>query len=448
MAITNYQVKFKTKALGSSTTAPANPTSASSGDIVFAYNNVAIGDAGAVRKIYARGQEWDGTNTHLVNTLTFKGGTTNALVWNQASNATINIAAGAGIAVSGSAGKITIAHSDAAGYKHIPTNGSAGQILANSAAGTAAWSASTVGSASRPVFVSKGVVTQCSYTIATSVPSGAVFTDTTYALYVGAQNATANATTATSNPYINLRGTKAGSETGNSDSNIQIVGTSPITVSGKSGVITIGVASGRTIPTTTNVNDWQRAYNWYKATVVDDDAAADTTINKWNEVVNFLNGFADDTNLTTVLAGYADKGHVHDVVSTSKNGFAPKIVNAGTMGTTDADKATMVFTDGGWKVLPSTAFANSTYSAAYTRKVNGTAVGTAYTPSKAASIDYTVGAAAASFGVSGTAGGTNNVDVTVTISGPSLTDTVASSASTTSAFSAKVQSNTLFWWDE
>ena len=37
---------------------------------------------------------------------------------------------------------------------------------------------STVGSASKPVYMSNGVPTELGYTIETSVPSGAVFTDT------------------------------------------------------------------------------------------------------------------------------------------------------------------------------------------------------------------------------------------------------------------------------
>ena len=93
-------------------------------------------------------------------------------------------------------------HPTTAGNKHIPSGGSSNQVLVYSAAGTAAWgsvpththsgyqstdtavthTASTaVGGTTTPVYIaSDGKATALSYTIAKSVPSDAVFTDTVY----------------------------------------------------------------------------------------------------------------------------------------------------------------------------------------------------------------------------------------------------------------------------
>ena len=46
--------------------------------------------------------------------------------------------------------------------------------------GTAEWSGATNGSATQPIYMNAGVPTACTYTLGKSVPSNAVFTDTTY----------------------------------------------------------------------------------------------------------------------------------------------------------------------------------------------------------------------------------------------------------------------------
>ena len=83
-------------------------------------------------------------------------------------------------------------------------------------AGTAsALGTSSVGSSTKPVYLSNGVPTACSYTLGKSVPSTAVFTDTHYTSknIVGSSTATSNTTSSLSNGNVYLRHIENGSAT-------------------------------------------------------------------------------------------------------------------------------------------------------------------------------------------------------------------------------------------
>ena len=64
--------------------------------------------------------------------------------------------------------------------------GTAKSIYLNS--GTATACSSTVGSATQPVYMNGGAITACTYTLGKSVPSNAVFTDTTYSIATNSAN--------------------------------------------------------------------------------------------------------------------------------------------------------------------------------------------------------------------------------------------------------------------
>lgn len=54
--------------------------------------------------------------------------------------------------------------------------------------GTATACSSTVGSTTKPIYMNAGTITACSYTLKKSVPSDAVFTDTTYSVATTSAN--------------------------------------------------------------------------------------------------------------------------------------------------------------------------------------------------------------------------------------------------------------------
>lgn len=70
-----------------------------------------------------------------------------------------------------------------ASVKHASTAGSATNATTATKLGTA-----TKGSATQPVYLNAGVPTACTYTLGKSVPSNAVFTDTTYSVASGSTN--------------------------------------------------------------------------------------------------------------------------------------------------------------------------------------------------------------------------------------------------------------------
>ena len=96
---------------------------------------------------------------------------------------------------------------------------------------------SAKGSTTQPVYWDGSAWQNTTYTLSKSVPSNAVFTDTnthyTAVPVAGGSSATSNATSATSDPYINIVENSAKS------GGIQIKGSGATTVSAKDGVITI-----------------------------------------------------------------------------------------------------------------------------------------------------------------------------------------------------------------
>lgn len=77
-----------------------------------------------------------------------------------------------------------------------------------------------------------------------------------------------------------------------------------LTVSGSpvtsSGIITIGMATGYSIPTTAKQGEWDAAYRWYTAIAGKD---SDGAINKWDEIVAFLAKIDDSTTLDGIIGG-------------------------------------------------------------------------------------------------------------------------------------------------
>lgn len=77
-----------------------------------------------------------------------------------------------------------------------------------------------------------------------------------------------------------------------------------LTVSGSpvtsSGIITIGLAAGYSIPTTAKQTNWDTAYRWYTAIAGKD---SDGAINKWDEIVAFLAKIDDSTTLDGIIGG-------------------------------------------------------------------------------------------------------------------------------------------------
>lgn len=449
MGITTKQIKFNLKNLGATTAAnysvgALKSNTSDTGDIVFVYNNSAITSADAVRKIYARGQEWDGTNTHYVNTFTIKGGTTTVTTFDQQTNQEFSVLGSSGISVTGDANKgtITIEHSTADGYKHIPSGGASNKYLTYSGAGTAAWSTATIGAANSPVYIKDGVITQIGFTIDKNVPSGAMFTDTTYGL------------SANDSKQVVLTPTVNGTDgvADQSATRVTFAAGTGLSVTGNATTgITYSIDSTYQIPTTTEVSNWNSAYDWYKNTVVTTSDTTDTKINKWQEVVNFLDDYDESDSLKTLLDDKADKGHVHDVVSTSANGFAPQIFTSTTAVT--EDDYILVSISGAeptWKKIPATAFA--TYSSNWILKTPTTAspstatqVGRAYTPSQALTVTIQGGTDTTSVKVVGS-GATTDSAATVTVTGPSLI-TASGTAGTTNSYDAATEAQTMFWFD-
>lgn len=70
------------------------------------------------------------------------------------------------------------------------------------------------------------------------------------------------------------------------------VSSSPITTSG---TLRITFASGYSLPTTIKQNNWDSVYNWYTGIT---DADTDTVVNKWQEIVDFIDSVAEGTDIT------------------------------------------------------------------------------------------------------------------------------------------------------
>lgn len=74
--------------------------------------------------------------------------------------------------------------------------------------------------------------------------------------------------------------------------------------------------AGTNYVTSSNVISMYKWYNGITAT----DAASNTAIDKWNEIVSFLAGITDTSTLSGILAGYAAAGHNHDSAYVKKAG--------------------------------------------------------------------------------------------------------------------------------
>ena len=72
---------------------------------------------------------------------------------------------------------------------------------------------------------------------------------------------------------------------------------SPITTKG---TIAIALASGYSIPTTAKQTNWDKVYNWYTGITATD---TDNIINKWQEVIAFLDGISSSTDLNAIVDG-------------------------------------------------------------------------------------------------------------------------------------------------
>ena len=72
---------------------------------------------------------------------------------------------------------------------------------------------------------------------------------------------------------------------------------SPITIKG---TIAIALASGYSIPTTAKQTNWDKVYNWYTGITATD---TDDIINKWQEVIAFLDGISSSTDLNAIVDG-------------------------------------------------------------------------------------------------------------------------------------------------
>lgn len=72
---------------------------------------------------------------------------------------------------------------------------------------------------------------------------------------------------------------------------------SPITTKG---TIAIALASGYSIPTTAKQTNWDKVYNWYTGITATD---TDDIINKWQEVIAFLDGISSSTDLNAIVGG-------------------------------------------------------------------------------------------------------------------------------------------------
>ncbi len=72
---------------------------------------------------------------------------------------------------------------------------------------------------------------------------------------------------------------------------------SPIT---ESGILAVGFASGYSLPTTAKQSNWDTVYNWYSGITGSD---TDTIINKWGEIISFLDGIEDSATLSGIVNG-------------------------------------------------------------------------------------------------------------------------------------------------
>ena len=72
---------------------------------------------------------------------------------------------------------------------------------------------------------------------------------------------------------------------------------SPIT---EKGTLAIGFANGYSLPTTAKQRNWDSVYNWYSGITGSD---TDTIINKWGEIISFLDGIEDTATLSGIVNG-------------------------------------------------------------------------------------------------------------------------------------------------
>lgn len=149
-------------------------------------------------------------------------------------------------------------------------------------------------------------------------------------LYAGAQNGTANATSATSDPYLLLV------ENSTYDSGVQLKAGSGITVSANNGVVTI-----------TNSRSNTDRYVNSAAFAMDND----------NGIKMTLTRAGSDTNTVTAT--------ISQIASTTGRGLAPKLeLNSNNIIATQASEYVLTYKSGedttpGWRKLPANAFLNS-----------------------------------------------------------------------------------------
>ena len=210
-------------------------------------------------------------------------------------------------------------------------------------------SSSTIGATNRPVYLNNGNITQINYTIDKSVPSNAVFTDTTYSVFKGATASAAGSTglvpaPAAGNNLKFLRGDGtwqvAGEVTGvkgNAESTYRVgnVNITPANIGALAltgGTLTGNLSSRQIAPSANNTYTlgtsslkWSNVYATTFTGSLSGNATTATTANRLNKTLNLtgnvtgsVNLNADGTaNLATTIADKAvTNGKLADDVGT------------------------------------------------------------------------------------------------------------------------------------
>ena len=98
------------------------------------------------------------------------------------------------------------------------------------------------------------------------------------------------------------------------------VSLSPITTSG---TLAISFASGYSLPTTAKQTNWDTVYNWYTGITATD---TDALVNKWGEIVDFLDSVAEGTDITDEFVTRKTEQTIDGIKTFSKK---IKIANVG-----------------------------------------------------------------------------------------------------------------------
>lgn len=229
------------------------------------------------------------------------------------------------------------------------THNYAGSSSAGGSATSAVKLDSSAGSSTQPVYFSSGKPVACSYTLAKSVPSDAVFTDTN--------------TTYSAGTGISLSGTTFSNSGVRSISTGSTNGTISVNTNGTSAEVAVnGLGSAA-----------YTASSAYATSGHTHDAATSSALGfvKVGSNITVSSGTISLTKANVVAAlGYtpptSDTNTTYNVVTASAAGLVPAFDAAD--GTIDSSSTDWVLTNNngsiGWYKLPANAFNNTTYSAA------------------------------------------------------------------------------------